>query len=89
MYKTTAKIEGMSCGMCEAHICDVIRKTFPNAKKVSASHIKNIASFVTEDPIDSSVLEASIKDTGYIYKGCESEPFEKKQGLFSLHRRKN
>ena len=24
MIKTTVKIGGMSCGMCEAHICDTI-----------------------------------------------------------------
>ncbi|MCC6093741.1 MAG: hypothetical protein LIV24_01730 [Eubacterium sp.] len=89
MYKTTAKIEGMSCGMCEAHICDVIRKTFPNAKKVSASHIKNIATFVTDEPVNGDALEDSIKATGYIYKGYESEPVEKKRGLFSFHSRKD
>ncbi|MCR5459639.1 MAG: hypothetical protein K6F51_07060 [Acetatifactor sp.] len=27
MFKTTLKIEGMACGMCEAHISDVIAKT--------------------------------------------------------------
>ena len=26
MIKTTLKIEGMMCSMCEAHICDTIRK---------------------------------------------------------------
>ena len=26
MIKTTMKIDGMMCGMCEAHICDAIRK---------------------------------------------------------------
>ena len=81
MFKTTASIEGMSCGMCEAHICDVICKTFPNAKKVSASHTKNTASFITEDDIDSSLLKKCIDETGYHYKGCRTEPYEKK-GFF-------
>ena len=35
MIKTTLKINGMMCPMCEAHICDVIRKAVPGAKKVS------------------------------------------------------
>jgi len=26
MYKTTVKIDGMMCGMCEVHINDSIRK---------------------------------------------------------------
>ena len=38
MIKTTLKIEGMMCSMCEAHINDVIRKAVPGAKKVSSSH---------------------------------------------------
>ena len=33
MIRTTLKIDGMSCSMCEAHINDVIRKTVPGAKK--------------------------------------------------------
>ncbi len=36
MVKITLKINGMMCGMCESHINDVIRKTFP-VKKVSSS----------------------------------------------------
>ena len=40
MIRTTVKIEGMMCGMCEAHICDTIRKAVPSAKKVKASRAK-------------------------------------------------
>ena len=43
MTKNTVRISGMACGMCEAHICDTIRKTYPDAKKVAASHTKGIA----------------------------------------------
>lgn len=32
--KVTLKVEGMSCSMCEAHICETIRKVVPDAKKV-------------------------------------------------------
>ena len=32
MVKTTLQIDGMMCGMCEAHICDTIRKAVPKAK---------------------------------------------------------
>lgn len=44
MIKTTLKIEGMTCGMCEAHICETIRKAVPGAKKVTASHKRGEAS---------------------------------------------
>ena len=33
MIKTTLIIEGMMCSMCEAHICDTIRKAVPSANE--------------------------------------------------------
>lgn len=81
MYKTTVKIDGMACGMCESHINDVIRKTFPEAKKVASSHRKGEATFLTEEKVNGEVLARAIEDTGYHYKGYTSEPYEKK-GLF-------
>ncbi len=81
MYKTTVKIDGMMCGMCEAHICDAIRKVVPSAKKVKASRAKKEATFISEASVDPGVLEKVIKDTGYDFLGIESEPYVKK-GLF-------
>ena len=81
MIKTTLKIEGMMCGMCEAHICDTIRKTVPSAKKVAASHSKGEASFLTDDAIDEQALKKAISETGYSCLSVESVPYEKK-GLF-------
>lgn len=81
MVRTTVKIDGMMCGMCEAHICDAIRKALPAAKKVSASRKKKEASFLTDGAVDAELLEASITETGYVFLGMESEPYEKK-GLF-------
>ena len=83
MFKTTIKIDGMMCGMCEAHICDAIRKVVPQAKKVSASRNKKEASFLTQDPVDKDMLTAAIDATGYTCLGIESLPYEKK-GLFGL-----
>ena len=81
MIKTTLKIEGMSCAMCEAHICDAIRKAVPAAKKVAASRSKKEASFLTEAAVDAEKLKAAIDATGYSCLGIESAPYEKK-GLF-------
>ena len=81
MIKTTLKIEGMMCSMCEAHICDTIRKAVPSAKKVSASRSKREASFLTEDAVDVERLKAAIDSTGYTCLGVDSAPYEKK-GLF-------
>ncbi len=83
MVQTILKIEGMSCGMCEAHIMDVIRKGFPEAKKVTASHTKNTASFVTDKEVNPEALKSAIEATGYHYMGYETAPYEKKKGLFS------
>lgn len=82
MIRTTLKIDGMMCSMCEAHICDAIRKTVPNAKKVTASRNKKEASFLTEEAVDESRIRAAIDATGYTCLGVLSAPYEKK-GLFS------
>ena len=81
MEKVTIKIEGMMCGMCEAHICDTIRKAVPQAKKVSASRSKNEAVFLTENGFDAAALEKAVADTGYTFVSYSSEPYKKK-GLF-------
>ena len=78
MVKTIAKIEGMSCPMCEAHICDTIRKTFAGAKKISASFKKKEASFLTDEDVDPDKLRKAIEETGYAYVSSESTPFVKK-----------
>ena len=81
MIKTALNFEGMMCGMCEAHICDAIRKAVPTAKKVSASRSKREATFLTEDAVDAEQLKAAINATGYTCLGIELFPYEKK-GLF-------
>ena len=81
MIKTTMKIDGMMCGMCEAHVCDAIRKAVPDAKKVTANRGKKEASFLTEETVDSVILKTAIDATGYTCPGIESAPYKKK-GLF-------
>ena len=81
MIKTVLKIEGMACGMCEAHICETIRKAVPGAKKVMASHKRGEASFLTDAPINEADLKHAIAATGYTCLSVESGPYEKK-GLF-------
>lgn len=39
MLKITVHVDGMVCGMCEAHVNDAVRKAFP-VKKVASSHSK-------------------------------------------------
>lgn len=81
MIKTTLKIDGMMCSMCEAHICDVIRKTYPEAKKVSASHKKGIATFISKSAPSEEALKKAIAETGYTCLAVQNEQYVKK-GLF-------
>ncbi len=72
MYITTAVIEGMMCGMCEAHVADAIRKNF-DVKKVKASKKKKNAVIISEGPISEEALHAAIDPTGYTLVSVESE----------------
>ena len=81
MFNTVIRLDGVMCGMCEAHICSTIRKTVPNAKKVSACRGNKEATFLTAVPVDAGALEAAIKETGYKCLGIESAFYEKR-GLF-------
>lgn len=38
MVKITVGVEGMACGMCEAHLGEAVRNAF-RVKKVTGSHI--------------------------------------------------
>ena len=78
MVKTTLKIDGMMCGMCEAHVCDAIRKAVPSAQKVTASRGKKEASFLTEAAVDAEALKAAVDATGYTCLGVETAPYEKR-----------
>lgn len=81
MVKTTLKIDGMMCGMCEAHVNDIVRKTFPNASKVKSSHKKGECSFLTEDEVDGNVIQDALNEMGYKLIAVNSEKYEKR-GIF-------
>lgn len=85
MLKITARVDGMQCGMCEAHVNDAVRKAF-DVKKVTSSHTKNQTVILSEQPIDEQALRDAINRTGYEVTSLTSEPYEKK-GLFGAFRR--
>ena len=84
MTKTIVKIDGMMCGMCEAHVNDAIRKVF-DVKKVTSSHSKGETEIISQEPIDTDKIKAVIDETGYKCISVESEPYEKKG--FSLFKK--
>ncbi len=83
MIKTTLKIDGMMCGMCESHINDAIRNSF-DVKKVNSSHTKGETVIVSKEALDEDEIKSVIDKTGYELKSVSSEEFEEKKGLFGF-----
>ena len=71
MSKVIVKVDGMMCGMCEAHIADTVRKVYPEAKKVKASRRKGEVSFVIDEAPDEQKLKEAITETGYTFVSLE------------------
>ena len=65
MTKTVLKIDGMMCGMCEAHVNDAIRNAFA-VKKVSSSHAKGETEIISAEPLDAEKLAEVVKNTIYL-----------------------
>ena len=84
MVKITVDIEGMACGMCEAHINEAVRNAF-QVKKVSSSHSKKKTVIIAEQDIPEQRLKEVVTKAGYDAISVSSEPYEKK-GLFSAFR---
>ena len=85
MVKITLAIEGMACGMCEAHINEAVRNAF-QVKMVTSSHTKKQTVIIAEKDIPEQELKNVIVKAGYDAVSVSSEPYEKK-GLFSAFRR--
>lgn len=85
MIKTTLRIDGMMCSMCESHVNDTIRQSF-NIKKVSSSHSKGTTEIISENSLDENALREAVGKTGYKVLEVKTEPYEKKR--FSLFGRK-
>ena len=62
MIKTTVKVDGMMCGMCESHVNDAVRKVF-QVDKVTSSHSKGETVIISEKPVDEAKLKTAITDS--------------------------
>ncbi len=82
MLKITLKIEGMMCGMCEAHANKAISDAW-KVKKVTSSHDSGETVIITENDIQDDALIKAIEDTGFKVLSITREPYEKK-GFFSF-----
>ncbi len=86
MIKTTVRIFGMTCGMCEAHINDAVRAAFP-VKKVSSSRKKGETVILSESPLDTDRLRQTITAAGYIMYSVAWETVKKTSFLTGLLKR--
>lgn len=76
MTKTTLKIDGMMCAMCEAHVNDAIRNAF-DVKKVTSSHKDSETVIISENPLDEKCLNETINNIGYKMLDMSSESYKK------------
>lgn len=81
MIKITVGVEGMSCGMCEAHVNDAVRAAF-KVKKLTSSHKKGETVIIAESEIDETALRSAIEKSGYTVTAITAEPYKRK-GLFA------
>lgn len=81
MLRYTVEVDGIMCGMCEAHVNEAIRREFA-VKKVTTSHKKKETVILTEEELDEEKLKKAIASLGYDMGKVKKEPYQKK-GLFS------
>jgi copper chaperone CopZ len=84
MIQTTVKVEGMMCGMCEAHVNDAVRKAIP-VKKVTSSRGKKETVILSDGFLDHEAVKRTIADAGYTPLSIAEETAEKK-GFFHFGR---
>ena len=72
MIKTTVKINGMMCNMCEAHVNKAISSNF-SVESVKADHEKGVCEIVSAQALDEAKLKAVIADTGYEFVSAAAE----------------
>ncbi len=77
MYKITLNIDGMACGMCEAHVNDAIREKF-QVKKLKSSFKKGTTEFEAEEAPSEEDIRRALDPTGYKLTGYNVETAKKK-----------
>ncbi len=80
MIRTTAKVSGMVCGMCETHVNDEIRAAFP-VRKVSSSRHKGETVIESDQPIDPDQLRRVVNATGYVVLSVNEEEIHSNSSL--------
>ena len=66
MIKTTVKVDGMMCGMCESHVNDAVRKAF-QVDKVTSSHSKGETVIISDFALGGG-SQSKIKNSDQCYR---------------------
>ena len=81
MIELIINVDGMMCGMCEAHLNDTVRRNF-KVKSVSSSHKTGECTVVSDENIDREDLVLKIESLGYRVGGIIERTYVKR-GFFS------
>ena len=77
MKQYIIEVEGMRCGMCEAHVNDAIRKV-NGVIKVNSSHVKKQTVVICNDDITVDTIKDAINKEGYTTNNYQENKVEKK-----------
>ena len=72
MIKTTVKVEGMMCPMCEKHVNEAVKNNF-EVDEVVSSHADGTTVITSENPLDTDAVIAAINEAGYKAISAQSE----------------
>lgn len=86
MVKVIMHVEGMACGMCEAHVNEAVRKAF-SVKSVSSDHVKGETVVIAQEAPDEQKLRDVVAECGYTVTEISSEPYEKEKKGFSFFKK--
>ena len=76
-------VEGMMCGMCEAHVAEALRKV-PGVENAKADRSKNQAQVTCGADVADEALLKAIADSGYEASNVREEAEPEKKGLFGF-----
>lgn len=82
----TMTVEGMMCGMCEAHVADALRKV-PGVEKVTVSRAKKEARIRCQEDVSDEALLKAVNDTGYTASNVQQAQETEKKGLFGFKKK--
>lgn len=80
MKRIVLEVDGMKCGMCEAHINDIVRRSC-KVKTVTSSRKKRQTVIVCDDVLNPEEIKSAIEQDGYKVLKITEESYVKR-GFF-------